>query len=120
MTGQQNSATTAHRHDDESSVWTLAKKGNIMTGAQALSVVLVHGGWVDGSGWEGVYRILRKDGYHVSIVQHPTSSLADDVAATRLILAAQDQPVLLVGHSYGGAVFPRSATEPKTEEQLYN
>lgn len=65
------------------------------------NVVLVHGGFVDGSGWEGVYQILRKDGYPVSIVQNPTTSLADDVAVTKRIVAAQSGPVILVGHSYG-------------------
>src|SRR3990172_5083941 len=66
------------------------------------NVVLVHGGFVDGSGWEGVYNILRKDGYTVSVVQNPTISLADDVAATKRIVALQNGPVVLVGHSYGG------------------
>ena len=69
-----------------------------------ISVVLVHGGFVDGSGWQGVYNILRKDGYTVRIVQNPTTSLTDDVAATRRVVDAQDGPVVLVGHSYGGAV----------------
>src|SRR3712207_9417933 len=82
-------------------------KETVMTersGSKATNaVVLVHGAWADGSGWEGVYRILTKDGYRVSVVQHPTTSLADDVAATRRVLAAQDGPVVLVGHSYGGA-----------------
>jgi pimeloyl-ACP methyl ester carboxylesterase len=67
------------------------------------NIVLVHGGFVDGSGWEGVYSILKKDGYNVSIVQNSTISLKDDVAATKRILAAQDGPSILVGHSYGGA-----------------
>jgi pimeloyl-ACP methyl ester carboxylesterase len=72
------------------------------------NIVLVHGGFVDGSGWESVYQILKKDGYKVSIVQNPTISLAGDVAATKQILAAQDGPAILVGHSYGGAVITRS------------
>ncbi len=67
------------------------------------NIVLVHGGFVDGSGWEGVYQILKKDGYNVSVVQNPTTSLTDDVAATKRALAAQDGPAILVGHSYGGA-----------------
>jgi len=66
----------------------------------AKTVVLVHGGFVDGSGWEGVYNILRKDGYTVAIVQNPTISFADDVAATKRIIDAQTDPVILVGHSY--------------------
>ena len=72
--------------------------------AGARNVVLVHGGFVDGSGWQGVYNILKKDGYNVSIVQNPTTSLADDVAATKRTIAEQDGPVVLVGHSYGGVV----------------
>jgi len=80
---------------------------------EARSVVLVHGGFVDGSGWEGVYNILRKDGYTVAIVQNPTISLADDVAATKRIIAMQNGPVILVGHSYGGAVITEAATIQK-------
>src|SRR5260221_2139138 len=79
----------------------------------AKNVVLVHGGFVDGSGWEGVYKILRKDGYTVAIVQNPTISLADDVAATKRVIAAQDGSVILVWHSYGGAV----GTEVRHESQ---
>ena len=65
----------------------------------AKTVVLVHGGFVDGSGWEGVYNILRKDGYTVAVVQNPTISLADDVAVTKRVIDAQAGPVVLVGHS---------------------
>lgn len=83
------------------------------------NIVLVHGAWADGSGWEGVYRILTKDGYRVSVVQHPTISLADDVAATRRVLAAQDAPVVLVGHSYGGAVITEAGNDPKVERLVY-
>jgi pimeloyl-ACP methyl ester carboxylesterase len=84
-----------------------------------VNVVLVHGGFVDGAGWEGVYGLLRKDGFGVSIVQNPTTSLADDVAATRLILAAQDQPVILVGHSYGGVVITEAGTDPRVAGLVY-
>ena len=84
-----------------------------------VNVVLVHGGFVDGSGWEGVYRILKKDGYNVSIVQNPTISLADDVAATKRVLAAQDRPVILVGHSYGGAVITEAGNDPKVAGLVY-
>jgi pimeloyl-ACP methyl ester carboxylesterase len=77
------------------------------------NVVLVHGGFVDGSGWEPVYRALKKDGYSVSIVQNPTISLSGDVAATRRTLAAQDGPAILVGHSYGGAVITEAGNDPK-------
>ncbi|HEY8172242.1 MAG TPA: alpha/beta hydrolase, partial [Dehalococcoidia bacterium] len=73
-------------------------------GGNLPAIVLVHGGFVDGSGWEGVYKILKKDGHAVSIVQNPTVSFDGDVAATKLILDRQDGPVVLVGHSYGGAV----------------
>ena len=68
------------------------------------NILLVHGGFVDGSGWEGVYKALKKAGYTVAIVQNPTISLADDVAVTKRVIAAQNGPVILVGHSYGGAV----------------
>jgi pimeloyl-ACP methyl ester carboxylesterase len=83
------------------------------------NVVLVHGGFVDGSGWEGVYKILRKDGYTVSIVQNPTISLADDVAATKRIVAAQNGQVILVGHSYGGAVITEAGNDPKVAGLVY-
>lgn len=82
-------------------------------------VVLVHGGFVDGSGWEAVYRILKKDGYHVSIVQNPTISLPDDVAATKRVLATQSGPVILVGHSYGGAVISEAGNDPKVAGLVY-
>ena len=74
------------------------------------TIVLVHGGFVDGSGWEEVYHILKKDGYTVGIVQNPTISLEDDVAVTKRILSTQSGPVILVGHSYGGAVITKQAT----------
>lgn len=83
------------------------------------NVVLVHGGFVDGSGWEGVYKALKKDGYAVAIVQNPTTSLADDVAATRRTLAAQNGPVILVGHSYGGVVITEACTDPKVAGLVY-
>src|SRR5919109_2310281 len=73
-----------------------------ITVSDARNVVLVHGGFVDGSGWEGVYRLLKQDGFNVSVVQNPTLSLDDDVAVTRRVLDKQDGPTILVGHSYGG------------------
>jgi len=85
----------------------------------ARTVVLVHGGFVDGSGWNRVYKILRKDRYPVSIVQNPTISLADDVAATKRIVAAQRGPVILVGHSYGGVVITEAGNDPKVEGLVY-
>jgi pimeloyl-ACP methyl ester carboxylesterase len=87
--------------------------------ATTRNVVLVHGGFVDGSGWEGIYQLLKKDGYKVSIVQNPTLSLADDVAATKRILALQDGPVVLVGHSYGGVVITEAGNDPKVERLVY-
>ena len=83
------------------------------------SVVLVHGGFVDGSGWEGVYKILTKDGYTVSVVQNPTISLADDVAATKRVVAVQTGPVILVGHSYGGVVITEAGNDPKVAGLVY-
>ena len=79
--------------------------------AMAPSIVLIHGGFVDGSGWHGVYDILKKDGYNVAVVQNPTTSLADDVAFTKRVVASQPGNVLLVGHSYGGVVITEAGTE---------
>lgn len=83
------------------------------------NVVLVHGAFADGSGWEDVYRRLRSEGLRVSIVQNPTISLAADVAATRRVVAAQDGPVILVGHSYGGAVITEAGTDPQVAGLVY-
>jgi pimeloyl-ACP methyl ester carboxylesterase len=83
------------------------------------SIVLVHGGFVDGSGWEGVYNILRKDGFNVAIVQNPTISLAGDVAATRAVIAEQSGSVILVGHSYGGVVITEAGNDPKVTGLVY-
>ena len=83
------------------------------------NIVLVHGGFVDGAGWEGVYKLLRKDGYNVSIVQNPTLTLADDVAATRLVIAQAKGPVVLVGHSYGGVVITEAGNDPKVAKLVY-
>ena len=90
-----------------------------ITGAKSVAVVLVHGGFVDGSGWEDVYKILKKDGYNVSIVQNATKSLAEDVAATKHVLAKQNLPVLLVGHSYGGVVITEAGNDPKVAGLAY-
>jgi pimeloyl-ACP methyl ester carboxylesterase len=83
------------------------------------NIVLVHGGLVDGSGWERVYNVLKKDGYTVTIVQNPTISLADDVAFTKRVIAAQNGPVILVGHSYGGAVITEAGNDPKVAGLVY-
>ena len=87
--------------------------------ARVRNVVLVHGGFVDGSGWEGVYQTLKKNGYTVTVVQNPTTSLADDVAFTRRALAVQDGPAILVGHSYGGVVITEAGTDPKVAGLVY-
>lgn len=83
------------------------------------NVVLVHGGFVDGSGWQGVYDHLSADGYQVAVVQNPTQSLADDVAATQQILDALDGPAVLVGHSYGGVVITEAGNHPNVAALVY-
>lgn len=89
------------------------------TNHKPISIVLVHGGFVDGSGWAGVYRALKKDGFEVTAVQNPTLSLADDVAVTRRAIAELGGPVLLVGHSYGGAVITEAGTDPNVAGLVY-
>jgi pimeloyl-ACP methyl ester carboxylesterase len=92
----------------------------IMTMASpVMNVVLVHGGFVDGSGWQGVYSLLKQDGYHVSVVQNPTLTLEGDGAATREIIDEQDGPVVLVGHSYGGAVITEAGTDDNVAALVY-
>ena len=86
---------------------------------QIRNIVLVHGAWADGSGWKGVYDILVKDGYNVSIVQEPETSFKDDVAATRRVIAQQDGPCILVAHSYGGAVITEAGTDPIVAGLVY-
>ena len=83
------------------------------------TIVLVHGGFVDGSGWEEVYKLLKNDGYNVSIVQNPPLSLADDVAVTKRVLATQTGSAILVGHSYGGAVITEAGNDPKVAGLVY-
>jgi pimeloyl-ACP methyl ester carboxylesterase len=87
--------------------------------AAAETIVLVHGGFVDGSGWESVYKLLKKDGYDVAVVQNPTISLADDVAATKRVVRAQSGLVILVGHSYGGVVITEAGNDPKVAGLVY-
>jgi len=87
--------------------------------AALVSIVLVHGGFVDGSGWEDVYKVLKKDGYDVSIVQNSTVSLADDVIATRKVIHDQKKPVILVGHSYGGVVISEAGNDPLVSGLVY-
>src|SRR2546426_12487758 len=93
--------------------------GHAHMAQQRPTIVLVHGGFVDGSGWQGVYKLLRKDGYTVRVVQNPTISLAGDVAATRLIVDAQEGRVLLVGHSYGRAGIAGGGDDPKGGGRVY-
>lgn len=86
---------------------------------QNKTIVLVHGGFVDGSGWEGVYKILKSDGYEVLVVQNPTISLVDDVAVTKRAIAAAANEVVLVGHSYGGVVVTEAGNDPKVSDLVY-
>jgi pimeloyl-ACP methyl ester carboxylesterase len=83
------------------------------------NIVLVHGANTDGSAWRGVYDILKKDGYHVSVVQQPLTALSDDVAATQRVIDQQDGPVILVGHSYGGAIITVAGADPKVRALVY-
>jgi pimeloyl-ACP methyl ester carboxylesterase len=91
----------------------------IDTSSAVKNIVLVHGGFVDGSGWQGVYKALKKNGYVVTIVQNPTFSLADDVAVAKRALATQNGPVILVGHSYGGVVVTEAGNDPKVAGLVY-
>ncbi len=88
-------------------------------GIASMNILLVHGGFVDGSGWAAVFKILKDDGYNVLVVQNPTLSLTDDVAVTKRAIAAQSGPVLLVGHSYGGVVITEAGTDPKVAGLVY-
>ncbi len=83
------------------------------------AIVLVHGGFVDGSGWAGVHGILKKKGYNVLIVQNPTKSLAEDVAFTKSAIESLDSEVVLVGHSYGGAVITEAGNHPRVSDLVY-
>jgi len=86
---------------------------------QVRNIVLVHGAWADGSGWKGVYEILVRDGYNVSIVQEPETSFKEDVAATKRVLAQQNGRCILVAHSYGGAVITEAGTDPSVAGLVY-
>ena len=87
--------------------------------SQVKNIALVHGAWADGSGWKGVYDILVKDGYKVTIVQEPETTFQEDVAATKRVLALQDGPCILVAHSYGGAVITEAGTDPSVVGLVY-
>src|SRR6201982_83372 len=95
---------------------TERKKGKTMT---IKNVVLVHGAFADGSGWEAVAEILRKDGYTVAVVQHPETSYAEDIKLDRAVIDRQSGPVVLVGHSYGGAVITEAGNDPKVAALVY-
>src|SRR6267143_2509762 len=87
--------------------------------SEVRNIVLVHGGFVDGSGWEGVYRLLTQEGFNVSVVQNPTLTLHDDAAATNRVLDQQDGPTILVGHSYGGVVITEAGNHPNVTALVY-
>ena len=92
---------------------------NAQTNPKIKNVVLVHGAFADGSGWQGLYKVLTKKGYNVTIVQNPLSSLEDDVNATNLALDKQDGPTILVGHSWGGTVITEAGNHPKVAALVY-
>jgi pimeloyl-ACP methyl ester carboxylesterase len=97
----------------------LALSAPLLHAAPVKNIVLVHGAFVDGSGWQSVYELLTKDGYKVSLVQQPLTSLEDDVAATKRILDRQDGPCILVGHSYGGAVITEAGLDAHVVGLVY-
>lgn len=99
----------------------LLASGNLVNAQKTAvkNIVLVHGAFADGSGWEGVYKILTKKGYKVSVVSNPLTSFADDVAATKQVIDRQDGPVILVGHSYGGAVITEAGNDPRVIGLVY-
>ena len=100
-------------------VLPLTASGQTIATQPIHNIVLVHGAWADGSSWSKVVPLLEKKGFHVICVQNPLTSFADDVAATKRIIDAQDGPVLLVGHSYGGAVITEAGNDPKVAGLVY-
>jgi len=101
------------------SVQNLSAQNNNKEAHGVRNIVLVHGAWADGSGWKGVYDILVKDGYNVTIVQEPETTFQEDVAATKRALALQDGPCILVAHSYGGAVITEAGTDSSVVGLVY-
>jgi pimeloyl-ACP methyl ester carboxylesterase len=97
----------------------VAAPASVMAATPVHNIVLVHGAWVNGSGWKPVYDILVKDGYHVSIAEHPLTSFNDDVTAVKRIVDMQDGPTILVGHSYGGAIITDVGNDPKVVGLVY-
>jgi pimeloyl-ACP methyl ester carboxylesterase len=98
---------------------TALAQGPAMAATPVRNIVLVHGAWVNGSGWKPVYDILVQDGYHVSVAEHPLTSYSDDVTAVKRIVAMQDGPTILVGHSYGGAIITDVGNDPKVVGLVY-
>ena len=98
---------------------SLGAAGTPAMAAPARNIVLVHGAWVNGNGWKPVYDILVKDGYRVSIAEHPLTSFADDVTAVKRIVDMQDGPTILVGHSYGGALITDVGNDAKVTGLVY-
>src|SRR6201990_3739937 len=107
----QHSSTRSERRE--------RPRRTVMSATPPVSIVLVHGGFVDGSGWRGVYDILKRDGYKVSVVQNPTLTLRDDVAVTTRAIESQPGPVILVGHSYGGVVITEAGNHPQVVGLAY-
>jgi pimeloyl-ACP methyl ester carboxylesterase len=97
----------------------LASDAHTANPSPVTNIVLVHGAWVDGSGWKPVYDILTRQGFHVTIVQEPETSFADDVAATKRVLDRQNGPTLLVGHSYGGSIITQAGVHPNVVGLVY-
>jgi pimeloyl-ACP methyl ester carboxylesterase len=116
LSSRSNIESRLH-HGQQFQIQEKKEQGRVMT--EKLNIVLIHGGFVDGSGWKSVYEILTKKGYNVSVVQNPTISLADDMAVTKRVIAAQTGPVLLVGHSYGGVVVTEAGNDPKVAGLVY-
>ena len=118
-TALRKTKTMNTRKSNQQQSNTTETNGNSNGTKATKAIVLVHGGFVDGSGWQGVYEILKKDGYNVSIVQNPTISLEEDVAVTKRVIATHPGPVILVGHSYGGAVITEAGNDPKVAGLVY-
>jgi pimeloyl-ACP methyl ester carboxylesterase len=111
--------SSSNTNNPASAASAAASSGDAAQPEKPVSIVLVHGGFVDGSGWQAVHKILKRDGYDVVVAQNPTVSLADDVAVTRRAIASAKYPVVLVGHSYGGAVITEAGNDPKVRSLAY-